>query len=86
MREKYKPFPIEAIVFQWGFFLLATILSNRRAYGILEFQNKATSKPPLPDRAFEYFVLSIGKTPAKLLLKYGCWLRMRNLYSKKKPL
>jgi len=38
----------------------------------VEFQNKALSKPPIPDRAIEYFVLSIGKNPGKirLLLKY----------------
>ena len=37
---------------------------NRLKY--VEFQNKATSKPPIPDRAFEYFVLSIGNNPGKL--------------------
>jgi hypothetical protein len=33
----------------------------------VEFQNKATSKPPIPDRAFEYFVLSLGKNPGKIV-------------------
>ena len=37
---------------------------NRLKY--VEFQNKVTSKPPIPDRAFEYFVLSISNNPSKL--------------------
>ena len=43
---------------------------NRLKY--VEFQNKATSKPPIPDRAFEYFVLSIGKNPGKAVMQI--WL------------
>jgi len=43
---------------------------NRLKY--VEFQNKATSKPPIPDRAFEYFVLSIGKNPGKAVTQI--WL------------
>ena len=38
---------------------------NRLKY--VEFQNKASSKPPIPDRAFEYFVLSLGKNPGKIV-------------------
>ena len=38
----------------------------------VEFQNKATSKPPIPDRAFEYFVLSLGKNPGKAVTQI--WL------------
>jgi len=41
------------------------IENNRLKY--VEFQNKATSKPPIPDRAIEYFVLSIGKNPNKIV-------------------
>ena len=33
----------------------------------VEFHNKATSKPPISDRALEYFVLSIGKNPDKIV-------------------
>jgi len=44
--------------------------TNRLKY--VEFQNKATSKPPIPDRAFEYFVLSIGKNPGKAVTQI--WL------------
>jgi len=33
----------------------------------VEFQNKATSKPPIPERAIEYFVLSIGNNPGKII-------------------
>jgi len=36
---------------------------NRIKYA--EFQNKATTKPPIPERAIEYFVLSIGSNPGK---------------------
>lgn len=43
---------------------------NRIKY--LEFQNRATSKPPIPDRAFEYFVLSIGQNPGKAVTQI--WL------------
>jgi len=43
---------------------------NRLKY--VEFQNKATSKPPIPDRAFEYFVLSLGKNPDKAVMQI--WL------------
>ena len=43
---------------------------NRLKY--VEFQNKATSKPPIPDRAFEYFVLNIGKNPGKAVTQI--WL------------
>jgi hypothetical protein len=43
---------------------------NRIKY--VEFQNKATSVPPIPDRAFEYFVLSIGKNPGKAVTQI--WL------------
>ena len=38
---------------------------NRLKY--VEFQNKATSIPPIPDRAMEYFVLGIGKSPGKIV-------------------
>jgi len=43
---------------------------NRLKY--VEFQNKATSKPPIPDRAIEYFVLSIGNNPGKIVTQI--WL------------
>ncbi|MCL2399571.1 MAG: hypothetical protein FWC91_07520 [Defluviitaleaceae bacterium] len=38
---------------------------NRLKY--VEFQNKAISKPPIPDRAIEYFVLSISNNPGKIV-------------------
>ena len=44
--------------------------TNKLKY--VEFQNKSITKPPISDRAIEYFSLSIGSNPGKMIMQI--WL------------